>query len=100
MVFLAPLAAPIPAFATARARVLVTCLPVQALKGVAWGDQTEYLPAMLIVLPIRFTLSMATGIGLGFLAYAGLKTLASHAHEVHGAVWLLAGLCAVKLAVG
>ena len=98
--FLAPLAASVPAFATAPALVFVACLMAQALKGVDWGDETEYLPAMLTVLAMPFTFSIATGIGLGFLAYAGIKTLAGRAGEVHGAVWVLSALCALKFAVG
>jgi len=98
--FLAPLAASVPACATAPALVFVACLMAQALKSVDWGDETEYLPAMLTVLAMPFTFSIATGIGLGFLAYAGIKTLAGRASEVHGAVWVLSALCAVKFAVG
>ena len=98
--FLAPLATAIPAFATAPALVFVACLMAQALKGVDWADETEYLPAMLTVLAMPFTFSIATGIGVGFLAYAGIKLLAGRAGEVHGAVWLLAGLCGAKFALG
>ncbi|MDB5380043.1 MAG: guanine permease, partial [Rubritepida sp.] len=91
-------AASVPAFATAPALVFVACLMAQALKDLDWGDETEYLPAMLTVLAMPFTFSIATGIGLGFLSYAGIKTLAGRAREVHGAVWVLAGLCAIKFA--
>jgi AGZA family xanthine/uracil permease-like MFS transporter len=97
--FAAPIAASVPAFATAPALVFVACLMAQALKDLDWGDETEYLPAMLTVLAMPFTFSIATGIGLGFLSYAGIKTLAGRAREVHGAVWVLAGLCAIKFAV-
>jgi AGZA family xanthine/uracil permease-like MFS transporter len=97
--FLAPVAASVPAFATAPALIFVACLMAQALKSMDWGDETEYLPAMLTVLAMPFTFSIATGIGLGFLAYVGIKTLAGRAAEVHGAVWVLSALCAVKFAV-
>jgi AGZA family xanthine/uracil permease-like MFS transporter len=97
--FLAPLAASVPAFATAPALIFVACLMAQALKSMDWGDETEYLPAMLTVFAMPFTFSIATGIGLGFLAYVGIKTLAGRAAEVHGAVWVLAAMCAVKFYV-
>lgn len=97
--FLAPIAASVPAFATAPALIFVACLMAQALKSMDWGDETEYLPAMLTVFAMPFTFSIATGIGLGFLAYVGIKTLAGRAREVHGAVWLLSAMCAVKFAV-
>ena len=98
--FLAPLATAIPAFATAPALVFVACLMAQALRDVDWVDETEYLPAMLTVLAMPFTFSIATGIGLGFLSYVGIKLLAGRGREVHGAVWLLSGLCAAKFCLG
>jgi len=97
--FAAPLAASVPEFATAPALIFVAGLMAQALKGVHWNDETEYLPAMITVFAMPFTFSITTGIGLGFLSYAGIKTLAGRAREVHGAVWVLAALCAVKFAV-
>ncbi|MDO9498653.1 NCS2 family permease [Falsiroseomonas sp.] len=97
--FLAPLATSIPAFATAPALVFVACLMAKGLQDLAWEDTTEYLPAILTALAMPFTFSIATGIGLGFLSYALVKTMAGRAGEVHGAVWLLAALSAVKFAV-
>ncbi len=97
--FLAPLATSIPAFATAPALVFVACLMAKGLQDLAWEDTTEYLPAILTALAMPFTFSIATGIGLGFLSYALVKTMAGRAGEVHGAVWLLAALSAFKFAV-
>ncbi len=97
--FLAPLATSIPAFATAPALVFVACLMAKGLQDLAWEDTTEYLPAILTALAMPFTFSIATGIGLGFLSYALVKTMAGRAGEVHGAVWLLAALSAVKFAL-
>lgn len=97
--FLAPLATSIPAFATAPALVFVACLMAKALQELNWEDATEYMPAIVTALAMPFTFSIATGIGLGFIAYAGGKALAGRAGEVHGAVWLIAALSAVKFAV-
>ncbi|MGG5887471.1 NCS2 family permease [Falsiroseomonas sp. HC035] len=98
--FLAPLATSIPGYATAPALVFVACLMAKALKDLAWDDTTEYLPAILTALAMPFTFSIATGIGLGFISFALVKTVAGRAGEVHGAVWLLAALSAVKFSVG
>jgi adenine/guanine/hypoxanthine permease len=99
--FLAPLAASIPAFATAPALVFVACLMAQALRDLPWDDATDYVPAVLtaLAMPFTFTFSIATGIGLGFIAHAALKTLASRAAGVSGAVWLIAALCVAKFAL-
>jgi AGZA family xanthine/uracil permease-like MFS transporter len=99
VLFLAPLATAIPGFATAPALVFVACLMTQALREVGWEDATEYVPAVITTLAMPFTFSIATGIGLGFVTYAVLKTAAGKARQVTGAVWLLAGLCVVKLAL-
>ncbi len=98
--FLAPLATSIPAFATAPALIFVACLMAASLRDLAWDDTTEYLPAILGALAMPFTFSIATGIGIGFIAYALIKLVAGRAEEVHGAVWLLAALSAAKFALG
>jgi AGZA family xanthine/uracil permease-like MFS transporter len=97
--FLAPLATSIPAFATAPALVFVACLMAKGLADLAWGDETEYLPAIVTALAMPFSFSIATGIGLGFVTYALVKTVAGRAGEVHGAVWLLAALSVVKFSL-
>ncbi|HYF06656.1 MAG TPA: NCS2 family permease, partial [Acetobacteraceae bacterium] len=97
--FLAPLATAIPAFATAPALVFVACLMAKALQDLNWEDASEYMPAIVTALAMPFTFSIATGIGLGFITYALVKAIGGRAGEVHGAVWLIAGLSAVKFAL-
>ena len=67
----APLAGAVPAYATAPALIFVAALFAKDLKDVAWDDVTEALPALVTALAIPLTFSIATGIGLGFIAYAG-----------------------------
>ncbi|MBV1797938.1 NCS2 family permease [Siccirubricoccus sp. G192] len=97
--FLAPLAASIPGFATAPALVFVACLMAQALRGLDWDDATDYVPAVITALAMPFTFSIATGIGLGFITHAVLKAAAGRARQVSGAVWLIAALSVVKFAL-
>jgi len=97
--FLAPLATSIPGFATAPALVFVACLMAKALAELHWDDPTDYMPAIVTAIAMPFTFSIATGIGLGFITYAGVKTLAGRPAEVHGAVWLIAGLSVIKFAL-
>jgi AGZA family xanthine/uracil permease-like MFS transporter len=97
--FLAPLATSIPGFATAPALVFVACLMAKSLQELNWEDATDYMPAIITALAMPFTFSIATGIGLGFIAHAGVKLFAGRPGEVHGAVWLIAGLSAVKFAL-
>jgi len=97
--FLAPLATSIPGFATAPALVFVACLMAKALAELNWEDATDYMPAIVTAIAMPFTFSIATGIGLGFITYAGVKTLAGRPGEVHGAVWLIAALSLLKFAL-
>lgn len=95
----APLALAVPAFATAPALLHVACSMLGALKDLAWDDATESLPAAVTALSIVFTFSIATGIGLGFITYVGVKAIAGRWRETGGAVWLVAAASAVMLAV-
>ncbi len=97
--FFAPVATAIPAFATAPALVFVACLMARALRDIGWDDATEYVPAVMVAIGIPFTFSIATGIGLGFVVYAVVKVAAGRIEQVPGAVWLIAGLSALKFAL-
>lgn len=94
--FFAPLAISVPGFATAPALVFVACLMARALRDVNWDDMTDYLPAVVTAIAMPLTYSIATGIGLGFIVYAAVKTLAGRPREVGGAVWLIAVASAAR----
>jgi adenine/guanine/hypoxanthine permease len=96
--FFAPLATAIPGFATAPALVFVACLMARALADVPWTDPTEAIPAVVIAIAIPFTFSIATGIGLGFVVHAVVKTAAGRMREVVGAVWLIAAVSILRFA--
>ena len=96
--FFAPLATSIPAFATAPALVFVACMMASSLAEIDWNDVTDFVPAVIVALTMPLTFSIATGIGLGFIAYALVKLLAGRPAEVPGAVWLIAGLSGAKFA--
>lgn len=97
--FLAPLAASIPGFATAPALLIVACMMAGALRDIDWDDVTEYVPAVVVALAMPFTFSIATGIGLGFIVYAVLKLMAGRVSDVPGAVWVIAAMSAGKFAL-
>lgn len=97
--FFAPLALSLPDFATAPALVFVACLMARALRDLNWDDLTDSLPAVVTALAMPFTFSIAAGIGLGFIVYAVVKTMAGRTGEVAGSVWLIAAASAVKFAV-
>lgn len=96
--FFAPLAQTIPNYATAPALLFVACLMARGLAEVNWEDATVYAPAVITALAMPFTFSIADGIGIGFIAFAGIKILSGRWSECPAAVLVIAGLFALKFA--
>jgi AGZA family xanthine/uracil permease-like MFS transporter len=88
--FISPLAAVVPAYATAPALLYVACLMLRDLADIDWSDTTESVPAAIAALTMPFTYSIALGVAFGFIAYAALKLLTGRARQVHLIVWLIA----------
>lgn len=97
--FVAPLAASVPAYATAPALLYVACLMMRELVDVDWNDPTEAAPAALTALAMPFTYSIATGLAFGFISYATLKLITGHMRQVHPAIWVVALLFVVRYLV-
>jgi AGZA family xanthine/uracil permease-like MFS transporter len=94
----APIATAIPGYATAPAILFVACLMARSLTGVNWEDMTEFVPAIITVLAMPFTFSIATGIGLGFIAYTAIKVLCGRVGEVSSAVWVITAVFLIYFA--
>lgn len=97
--FLAPLAGTVPVYATAPALVFVACLMARSLADMSWDDITEAVPAMVTALAIPLTYSISSGIGLGIIAYAGIKLASGRWRDLNWAIALIAAAFAVKLAL-
>jgi AGZA family xanthine/uracil permease-like MFS transporter len=97
--FFSPLAAMIPAYASAAALLYVACLMARGLADIDWEDVTESAPAVVAAVTMPLTYSIATGIGLGFITYALAKIISGRFAEAKPAVLVLAVLFAVKFAV-
>jgi adenine/guanine/hypoxanthine permease len=95
--FIAPLAAVVPPYATAPALLFVACLMLRDLGEIEWGDTTEAIPAAITALVIPFTYSIAEGIAFGFITYAALKLTTGRARDVAPVVWVIALLFAFKI---
>lgn len=94
--FFAPLAGSIQSFATGPALVFVGCVMVGGLASVDWEDSTAFVPAVITAVSMPLTYSIATGIGLGFVAYAALKIGAGRWKQVSPSVAVLAILFLAK----
>jgi AGZA family xanthine/uracil permease-like MFS transporter len=97
--FFSPLASLVPAYASASALLYVACMMTRGLAELDWDDPTEFVPAVITAITMPLSYSIATGIGLGFITYAGIKVVSGKFHEVKPAVVVLAIVFAVKFVV-
>ena len=89
-IFLAPLARMVPEFATSGALVFVALLMLGGMRDLAWDDATELLPALLTIVAIPLTFSIADGIAVGFITYVSVKLASGKHREISAGVWFLA----------
>ncbi|MBJ7313203.1 NCS2 family permease [Rugamonas sp. CCM 8940] len=88
--FISPLAAVVPSYATAPALLYVSCLMLRELVEIDWSDTTESVPAAIAALTMPFTYSIALGVAFGFISYAVLKLLTGRVREVRPVIWAIA----------
>lgn len=96
--FFSPIAGVIPAIATAPALIVVGALMMRSVKAIAWDDVTEAIPALLTMLAMPLTFSIANGLALGFIFYPLLKALTGRGREVSWLVYVLAGVFVLRYA--
>jgi AGZA family xanthine/uracil permease-like MFS transporter len=70
--FFAPLAGMIPAYATAGALIYVAMLMMSGMAHIDWKDHTDTIPAIVTVVMMPLTFSLAIGFALVFQTFASL----------------------------
>ena len=95
-IFFSPLAAIVPAYATAGALIYVSILMMSGMEKLNWSDSTELLPALVIIVMIPLTFSIANGIALGFLAYVVLKISSGEVKNISSGAWFLTAVFVSK----
>ena len=88
-IFLSPIASVIPTYATAGALIYVAILMLSGMESLNWEDKSELLPALIIIVMIPLTFSIANGIALGFLAYVAIKTTIGQIKNISSGAWFL-----------
>ena len=99
MIFFAPLAGMIPPFATAGALLYVALLMMSGMQHLSWTDPTELLPALLTIIMVPLSFSIANGIAAGFLSYVLLKVIAGKSTDVTAAAWVMAVIFTARFAL-
>ncbi len=96
--FFAPLAAAIPAYATAPALIIVGALMTESIGRVRWADFTEAIPAFVTLLATPLTFSIATGLGMGLISYTLVNVATGKLKEVSPVIWILTALFILRYA--
>lgn len=85
--FLSPLAGMIPYEAATPALVVVGFLMMQQVANIDWQDLVIGIPAFLTIAFMPFSYSITVGIGMGFISYTILATVARR--KVHTLMWIV-----------
>jgi AGZA family xanthine/uracil permease-like MFS transporter len=93
--FFAPLAGMIPAYATAGALIYVAMLMMGGMAHIDWNEHTETIPAIVTVIMMPLTFSVADGIALGFVTYVAMKVFTGRHKDVTISLY---ALCAIFVA--
>lgn len=80
--FIAPLAAMVPAYATAPILIFVGCFMFRSIVEIEFSGVEESIPAFLTIVLIPFTFSITQGILWGIVTYVGMKILVGKAAKV------------------
>lgn len=96
--FFSPVAAWIPAFATAPALILVGALMTESMAQVEWKEFSEAFPAFVTLIGTPLTFSIANGLGLGVISYTVAKVAAGKRREVSVLLWILTVLFVARYA--
>jgi AGZA family xanthine/uracil permease-like MFS transporter len=95
--FIAPLAAAVPVYATAAVLVLVGLAMFQTVATLDFGSLEDSLPPFVTIVLIPLTLSITQGILWGFLLHALLYLVTGRRREVGATLWMLAGISVALL---
>lgn len=83
----------------APALIVVGAMMLKVVRELEWEDPTEYLPAFLTLVGIPLTFSIASGIAVGFIAYAVGKLATGRWRECPALTYIFAALFVLQFAL-
>ena len=95
-IFIAPIAAIIPAAATSAALIYVGILMLQGLKNVDFGDMDQMVPVALMLIGMPISGSIGHAIGLGMISYTVIKLFSGKGKEVSVLTYVISILVLIK----
>ncbi len=97
-IFFAPLAGMVPAYATAGALIYVAMLMLTGMEALDWSDMSEVVPALITIVMIPLSFSIANGIAVGFISYVAIKLFVGKGADITLGAWFLAAIFLAKFA--
>lgn len=94
--FIAPIAAIIPAAATSAALIYVGVLMITGLKNVQFDDITQAVPVALMLIAMPISSSIGHAIGLGLIAYTVINLFTGKAKNVSVLTYVLSAIFLLK----
>lgn len=94
--FLAPIAAIIPAAATSSALIYVGLLMLGGLKKIDFDDMYQSLPVAIMLISMPISGSIGHGIGLGLISYSVLKLCTGKGKDVSVLTYVISVIFLVK----
>ena len=95
-IFLAPIAAIIPAAATSAALIYVGVLMMTGLKKVNFDDLSVCVPVTIMLIAMPISGSIGHGIGLAMISYTVIKVFTGKAKEVSALTYVISLLFLIK----
>ena len=94
--FIAPIAAIIPAAATSAALIYVGILMLQGLQNIDFSDIDQIVPVFIMLLAMPISGSIGHGIGLAMICYTVIKVFSGKAKDVSALTYVISALFIVK----
>ncbi len=95
--FLAPLIAIIPAYATTPVLIFVGILMCQSIKHIRAENLDDIIPIFLTIILMPLTFSITQGVLWGIVSYVILKICVGKIKKVSPVLWILAVICFLAL---
>ena len=96
-IFIAPIAAIIPAAATSSALIYVGVLMLMGLKNVNFDDLDQMVPVSLMLIAMPISSSIGHAIGIGLISYTVIKVFTGKAKDVSALTYVISVLFLIKL---
>ena len=95
-IFIAPIAAIIPAAATSAALIYVGVLMLQGLKNIDFNDMDQMVPVAMMLIAMPISGSIGHAIGLGLISYTVIKLFSGKGKEVSVLTYVISVLFLIK----